>query len=85
VTCLMRIGRVAMRVGEQLTPFHHARSIPLPRLLLVPRATRTLGKFGLCALFKGHSLSPRAEPLSPDSPTNDCRAGAPRSRAGSST
>jgi hypothetical protein len=43
-------------------PFRDARRFPSTRWYPVPRDTHTTLGFGTCPSFKGHSLSPRAEP-----------------------
>jgi hypothetical protein len=63
--CLMRIGRLESRVGDQLTRLFFAT--PAQSLLHDCSPSRTPRTFGRCASCKGRSLSPRAKPCSFDS------------------
>jgi hypothetical protein len=59
----LRIVPEGISGGRSLTgPLRDARRFPSPRWYLVPGATRTNVGFGICPLFKGHSLSRRAQP-----------------------
>jgi hypothetical protein len=63
--CKLRIGRIGIRVGDELTPPFHDN--PFSKTVgLVPRATRTTRTFGRRDSFKGQFLSPRAKPYSSD-------------------